>query len=128
MSARRLSAVSGEIPSGSLADTLRRLEGRLPALPPAELADVKGAAARLGALADAQLAMLPLRGRPKAADGLEHLRAEDVAKLLRVSRSRVYDLARGELKPAAVWLGEGTLRFDRRALERLLEARRGWAL
>ena len=51
------------------------------------------------------------------------LRAEEVAKLLRVSRWRVYELARRGRLPA-VRLGR-SVRFDQRALEQLLRSR--WA-
>ena len=52
------------------------------------------------------------------------LSAERLAELFGVSTTQVYRMAKGSLKPAAIDLGVGTLRFDPARIKRFLEARR----
>jgi len=52
------------------------------------------------------------------------LTSEQVAEILGVSVEQVYRLAKGQLRAAAVEVGEGTLRFDVGRVERFIEARR----
>jgi predicted DNA-binding transcriptional regulator AlpA len=63
--------------------------------------------------------------RPPAAGRREPLlTAEQVAGRLQVSEAQVYRLAKTALRPAAVEIGPGTLRFDPDRLARFIEARR----
>ena len=52
------------------------------------------------------------------------LTVEQLAEMLQVSTGQVYRMAKGPLRPAAVEIAEGTLRFDPAKLHRFIEARR----
>lgn len=117
-----LRAVS--VPREGPAETLRALEGALPDLPPADLMDLAGAAARLAALAGAELSRRASLARPGPGSPPRLLVAKEVADLLRLSPSEVYRRAKTDLKPATINLGPGTLRFDPRGIEKFIASRR----
>lgn len=89
---------------------------------------VEALPALIGRLAEAQaLAALRLgsAGRQEPPPAVETLMtAEEVAAMLRISLANVYARARRDLRPAAVEIGPGQLRFDRESLRRLVNARR----
>jgi hypothetical protein len=109
----------------ALADRLRQLLGGLEAVVGAfdreALPEVFAGLERLRRQAELRLAVVP----PPGNTGLRALlTAKDVATLLQVSPTEVYRLAKVELRAAAIDVGEGTLRFDPRRVDRFLEARR----
>lgn len=90
-----------------------------------DLPNLLGWAARLRGI----LALrLEERGQtPSAAAGRPEglLTVPEVAKLLRISEGKVYTRAKGDLKPAAVELGPGTLRFSPERIRQFIDARTG---
>ena len=110
----------------TVAEHLRGEHGRIAALPLAQLAEDAAEAQRYATAALVEVVARPLREARRPADPQALMTAQQVAHYLGLSRSEVYRLAKeGWLKPAAVLLGKGTLRFHRGTLDRLLEDRRG---
>lgn len=101
----------------SVIEGMRRLAAELPSSElPGFLADVAGELERARWAFDVRL-----RGRAEGVQAL--LTVKDVADMLQVDPSTVTRWAApgGRLAPAAKRIAEGTLRFDRRVLERLIQ-------
>jgi len=91
---------------------------------PAEgLPDLAAGLAGLSARVSLRLAGNPAARSPAGPERL--LTAGEVAEVLRISEGSVYARARQDLKPAAVQLGPGTLRFSSSGIQRFIRARTG---
>jgi predicted DNA-binding transcriptional regulator AlpA len=108
---------------GRIGESLATIERAIQASPLEELPSLAAALAGLSA----RIA-LRLTGNPACrplAEPQKLLSAAEVAEVLRISEGEVYRRSRSDLKPSAVVLGPGTLRFDPARLQKFIRSRTG---
>jgi len=101
---------------------LRGLEAIAAELPVESLPDLFAGLERVRWTATLRLRASPAVAEPPVRRGL--ITVEQAAEYLAISRSDVYRRSKTDLRPAAVEMGPGQLRFDPEALDRIVRARR----